>query len=267
MAIPDWIEKLGRTVFESPFEALEGTREAPEMAEVRLALLDAVKAKSHRVGGRKVFPYNLVRVRLYGVPDDQASLFDGPFFPRFLEQEICVALDNLTYRRPGDIKVEVATTATLPGENGKWVAVETELQTQSGAAVKAKKARLVVARGSANQAEVPLLKTRVNIGRGIEVYRTDGPSRRNDLAFDDTGDVNRTVSREHAHILYSKETGEYRLYNDRTYHDPNKLGTNCGLWLMRDGLSLAVHRNSRGTRLEPGDEIHLGRAILRFLVR
>ena len=39
------------------------------------------------------------------------------------------------------------------------------------------------------------------------------------------------------------------------------------LWIVRDGLSQPVHRNSRGAALEAGDEIHLGRAILQFTLR
>jgi hypothetical protein len=31
-------------------------------------------------------------------------------------------------------------------------------------------------------------------------------------------------------------------------------------------VSLEVHRDTRGTRLEPGDEIHLGRAVVTFVV-
>ena len=49
-------------------------------------------------------------------------------------------------------------------------------------------------------------------------------------------------------------SGEYRLFNDRWY----PRGGDCGTWIVRDGMSHEVHRNARGTRLEPGDEIHLG---------
>jgi hypothetical protein len=35
---------------------------------------------------------------------------------------------------------------------------------------------------------------------------------------------------------------------------------------MRDGVSLEVHRDTRGLRLEAGDEIHLGRAVVVFEV-
>ena len=90
-------------------------------------------------------------------------------------------------------------------------------------------------------------------------------SRRNDLAFAEDSEINTTVSREHAHVLYDKLTGEYRLFNDRWYPREEKGG--CGLWIVRDGLSQEVHRTSRGTRLEAGDEIHLGRAVVRFQLK
>jgi pSer/pThr/pTyr-binding forkhead associated (FHA) protein len=114
--------------------------------------------------------------------------------------------------------------------------------------------------GTAKQSELVLSKARTNIGRTEEVYRQEGPSRRNDLAFTEENEINRTVSREHAHILYSQKSGEYRIFNDRWY----KGQSNCALWIVRDGLSQPVHRSARGTLLQAGDEIHLGNAVLRF---
>ena len=38
----------------------------------------------------------------------------------------------------------------------------------------------------------------------------------------------------------------------------------CGAWIIRDGMSQEVHRDSRGVKLEPGDEIHFGQAIVKF---
>ncbi len=121
-------------------------------------------------------------------------------------------------------------------------------------------ARLTVVSGTANPQALSITKTRINIGRTAETYRGAGPSRQNDLAFIAEGDINCSVSREHAHILFSKKPGEYRLFNDRTY----KGEANCALWILRDGLSQPVHRGTRGTVLLSGDEVHLGRAILRF---
>jgi hypothetical protein len=144
--------------------------------------------------------------------------------------------------------------------------VETEARAQpksDPASQTRRTAKLTVVRGTANHPEILLKKTRTNIGRTVEISRLDGPSRRNDLAFTEDSEINRTVSREHSHILYHKTTGEYRLYNDRWY----KAKGNCGLWIIRDGLSQEVHRNPRGAKLQPGDEIQLGQAVIKFQLK
>ena len=259
MAVSDWIEKLGRTVFEAPFGTPQISKDAPELAEIRLAVLDEVKAKSHRVGGREVFPYNLVRINIRGIPDNA-------FFGRFFEEELKTGLERANYRFPDDLQVQVRAVAELPGPKDKWLWVDVESRAAAvePAPASKKPARLVVVKGSASDKELVLTKTRTNIGRGLDVYRADGPSRRNDLAFNDADEFSRSVSREHAHVIFHKRTGEYRLYNDRWYKPGNKADGGCGLWIIRDGLSQEVHRNARGTKLQPGDEIHLGRAVLKF---
>ena len=115
--------------------------------------------------------------------------------------------------------------------------------------------------GDANATEIRLDKARINIGRAVDVLRSEGLHRRNDLAFAAETEINRTVSREHAHISFDQASGEYRLFNDRWYALG---GHDCGTWIVRDGMSLEVHRNTRGTKLEPGDEIHFGLAVVVF---
>lgn len=266
MPMSEWIEKLGRAIFESPFDALKMmSSDSPEMAEIRLALLDEIKARSHRVGGRDVFPYNVVRVHLDGVPESQSGIFRDRFFVQFCEQELHSGLKKANYRFPADLSVEIETTPDLPGPKGRWFTVDVESRSpKPSAAVSARRsARLVVLKGSANETELPLNKARTNIGRGADVYRTDGPLRRNDLAFTEDDEISRTASREHAHIDHDKQSNEYRLFNDRTY----KAGSACGLWVIRDGLSMEVHRSTKGFLLQPGDEIHFGRAVARFAGR
>ena len=112
--------------------------------------------------------------------------------------------------------------------------------------------------------ELLVTKDRVNIGRVVDVYRAEGIARRNDLAFAAESEINRTVSREHAHVVYDKESGEYRLHNDRWY---KRTGGACNLWIVREGLSQEVHRDARGTRLESGDEIHIGKAAVKFTLK
>jgi hypothetical protein len=262
VAISTVFEKLGKAIFETPFGANRIAKDAPEMAEIRVAVIDEVKAKSHRANGKHVFPYNLIQVELRGVPENQVGIFEGDFLAGYFAQEIKTSLSRSNYRFPSDLEVKITATATIPLERQPWIVVGTAQRVPDVQAVIAQTcpSKLIVINGIANLQELPIAKARVNIGRTEEVFRAGGPSRRNDLAFTEDNERNGTVSREHAHVTRSPKTGECRLFNDRNY----KGEANCGLWIVRDGLSQPVHRGSRGTVLRSGDEIHLGRTVIRF---
>ena len=261
MNITEFLEKWGKTLFEAPLAAATRTDEPPELAEVRLAILDQVRSKTSRSGGMKVFPYDLIRVQMRGVAEDRHSVFTSRFFRQYLEQEVRSALRNSACRFPDHLRVDVSAAAGLPPENGSWLTVEAASQEKAGAAVHPV-GRLVVQDGTANVSFLRLDKVRTNIGRVVDVYRSEGLFRRNDLAFEGESDINRSVSREHAHIQHDRVTGEYRLFNDRWY--PRQQPGECGTWIVRDGMSQEVHRTGRGAKLEPGDEIHFGRAVVIF---
>jgi hypothetical protein len=259
MNLTDFLEKWGRTLFEAPLAGPPSPEEPPELAEIRLAVIDQIREKSYRAGGKKVFPFDLLRVQLRGVEQSRCAVYAGQFFRKYLEQEMRGALVNAGCRYPENLRVDVEVTGGLPRRGEPWLRIETALQEQSGASPGA--ARLVVRTGAANVPEIRLTKARTNIGRAVDVVRSEGLFRRNDLAFAEDTEVNRSVSREHAHIAFDKATGEYRLFNDRWYPLG---GHDCGTWIVRDGMSQEVHRDSRGTRLEPGDEIHFGHAVVVF---
>lgn len=259
MNLSDYLEKWGRTILEAPLATRPNPEEPPELAEVRLAILDQVREKSYRSGGRKVFPYDLVRVSMRGVEESRCAVFAGAFFRRYLEEEVRHALAAAGCRFPENLRVSVDVTPGLPKRDEPWLVVEAAAVEPAAAGTRA--ARLVVREGTANLAEIRLDKPRTNVGRSVDVFRAEGLLRRNDLAFTEDTEVNRSVSREHAHILFDKTTGDYRLFNDHWY----PLGSHdCGIWIVRDGLSQEVHRDSRGTKLQPGDEIHFGRAVVVF---
>ena len=263
MTINEFLEKWGRTMFESPLAvtlSANAREEPPELAEIRLAVLDQVRQKSYRSGGRKVFPYDLVRVEMRGLEEERHAVFGGRFFRKYLEQEIQDALRDAGCRFPENLRVEVRASGGLPQRGENWLTVEAASQADTARPV----AKLVVREGMANAAAVRLDKARTNIGRVVDVYRSAGLFRRNDLAFAADTEINRSVSREHAHVLYDRATGEYRLFNDRWYPRGEANAADCGTWIVRDGLSYEVHRNARGTRLQHGDEIHFGRAVVVF---
>jgi hypothetical protein len=260
MTINDFLEKWGRTLFEGPLATATKPDEPPELAEIRLALLDEVRQKSYRSGGgRKVFPYDLLRIQLRGIEESRYPIFAGRFFRQYLEQEVRNGLREAGTRYPESLRVEVDPVVGLPQRGEPWLIVEASSQQPAGAAA----ARLTVLEGTATVPELRLDKPRINIGRVVDVYRAEGLFRRNDLAFIAETEINATVSREHAHIRHDSATGEYRLFNDRWYQRGPR-GGECGVWIVRDGMSHEVHRDSRGAKLEPGDEIRLGQAVVAF---
>ena len=263
MNVSDYFEKWGKTLFEGPLAAASKTDEPPEVAEIRLAVLDHIREKSYRAGGKKVFPYDLVRLEMRGVEESHVNVFAGRFFRRYLEQEVRNALRNSGCRFPDNLRVDVDPVAGMPQPGETWLHVETASQQRADGGLQPV-AKLVVREGNANAAELRLEKARTNIGRVVDVYRSEGLFRRNDLAFEADTEVNRSVSREHAHIRVDRATGEHRLFNDRWYERGPK--ADCATWIVRDGMSQEVHRTSRGTKLEPGDEIHFGKAVVMFEV-
>ena len=268
MRISEIIERFGRAVFEAPFGAMAETiGESPEVAEIRIAVLDEVKKKIQRAGGKALFPYNVVRIGIRG-ESGEAAIFERDFFRKFFDEEVRRNLTKEHCRFPEELRIDIRVS-----NNGQqnWLEIETLAEIVSSKPPAAtpphRTTKLIVTAGTANRAEIQVHKPRINIGRLPEVHKAEGLSRRNDLAFSADNPINRTVSREHAHILYDKKTGEYRLFNDRWYKRGDKRESNCGLWIVRDGMGQEVHRDTRGTRLLSGDEIHLGKAILKFQIK
>src|SRR5436853_5417656 len=107
MALSDLIEKLGRGVFEAPFGALNPVSDSPEVAEIRFALLDEIKRKTQRAGGREIFPYDLIRIHLRGVSEKESAIFEGEFFRRYFEEEAQRHFEKTECRVPGNLRVEV----------------------------------------------------------------------------------------------------------------------------------------------------------------
>src|ERR1700720_1081495 len=107
MNLGDYLEKFGRTLFEAPLATAPNPDEPPELAEIRLAVIDRIREKSYRSGGKKVFPFDLLRVNLRGLEDSRVATFTGRFFRKYLEQEVHSALRAAGCRFPEDLRVDV----------------------------------------------------------------------------------------------------------------------------------------------------------------
>ena len=125
MRISELIERLGRTVFEAPFGAMsQAIGDSPEIAEIRIAVLDEVKKKIQRAGGKALFPYNIVRIVVCTSAPDPA-VFERDFFRRFFEEEVRRSLARESCRFPDDLRVEVRISSDESVDDDNWLRIET----------------------------------------------------------------------------------------------------------------------------------------------
>ena len=105
-------------------------------------------------------------------------------------------------RFPENLRVDVQATVGLPQRGEDWLRGGDRL---AGAAAEASpgRPRLVVREGTANVPETAAGQgAHQHRARGGRVPRSEGLFRRNDLAFAEDTEINRSVSREHAHIQF-----------------------------------------------------------------
>ena len=117
--------------------------------------------------------------------------------------------------------------------------------------------RIVIVKGQCERADYTLTSAAIAIGRGNEPADVYGRVRRNDVAFLDVRDgVTETVARAHARLEFDPELGGYLLFNESSSNPT---------FLLRGGRAIpVVPRDPRGVRVQPGDELQLGRAIVRI---
>lgn len=239
--------------------------------EIRRAILDDVESRVIAVGeGKRIFPNNLLRVHLL-VPDAEervrfeAVVREGWDLKREISERIAdrgcplpagfdveVAFDEETHPRFADRRFYVEyLNREAPAEDPVKPAAPA-----GGPPASRPILELTVLKGTATQRVYEIEGTRAFLGRLEEVVDPDGRvRRRNDVAFLEVGEINSTVSREHARIAWDAESGGYWLRAEQ-----NASGTR----IYRGGKTIDVSAHDRrGVRLQPGDEVHLGRAVVK----
>ncbi|MEP6916915.1 MAG: FHA domain-containing protein, partial [Acidobacteriota bacterium] len=117
--------------------------------------------------------------------------------------------------------------------------------------------RVTVVKGAAAEPEYTFTDAVVAIGRTAEPADELGRVRRNHVVFMDAVDgVTETVARAHARI--QRADGQYRIFHE---------GTSNATFIIRGGTPIPVApRDPRGVRIQSGDEVQLGRALIRLTI-
>jgi hypothetical protein len=261
-------QRISRTVDAAVEEFIGRTGITP--IEILHAVLDRAETEIQDIGrGRRVFPFNRVRVHLIAAPGDRKSrarfsaVLEGPpslgeRLADHLRSSGCTVdgiqaeIQYARRRGPGwadadfHIEFDRAEIAAVPPVRP----AETD-----GAG----RIRLSVMKGSAAQRNYAFGTGRIDIGRSVEIVdQRQRLLRTNHIAFGEDGpDANRTVSRRHAHIEYGESERCYRIWDDRSAH---------GTTIIRNGRTIKVPAGARGVKLQSHDEIALGHARLRVMI-
>jgi len=236
-----------------------------EPLEIVHAILDIVDREIQPGGrGKRIFPFNRIDVSVVA-PSREArgrleAILEGdtPLTARIAERlqsagcsvpDLVVAIEYVgrTHKDWRAKEFDVTLSRVAVPEQPVVAAVDES---------KVVRIEITVSRGTTEQRSYSFAARRIDIGRCTDVRDSRHRLvRTNHVAFTEgSGDVNQTVSRQHAHIEHEPRTGLFRLHDDGSGH---------GTGIVRDGRTLDVPRGSRGVRLQSGDEIVLGEARLR----
>jgi hypothetical protein len=243
--------------FDTPLDA------AATPLEVCQAVLDEVERRVEPVGrGRRVFPYTHLAVRVRQTHADRAPL-ESAF--EEIDRKIRERLEEVRCEAPRTIDVRVTYLKKAPADwrPDQVFAIdcfrEPEIPAAPEAPAPLPAVHVAVLRGAATEPTYTFTEPVISIGRSADPTDELGRVRRNRVAFLDTVDgVTETVGRAHARLRFDLDAREYRLFDD---------GSSNGTSIIRGGTTIAVPpRDPRGVRVQSGDEVQVGRAVIKVMV-
>ena len=231
--------------------------------EIRHFIVESVEARVQAAGGgRRALPDSHILVKV--VAADGAAqralrtTLDG------LQTAIAARLGELRCDVPAGLCVEVSYLKRAPASWGEGQQLAIEYPEPLPAEAPSPSAtpstlRLTVVRGTATQSSYTFTAPVVRVGRSEAPHDDRGRARRNDVAFLENDDEhNKTVTRGHCELRYSRETGEYRIYDERSAN---------GTRIVRGGEIIEIPASDPiGVAIQNGDELQFGNAAVRVSI-
>lgn len=185
-----------------------------------------------------------------------------------LKEEIQKIADDFALDLPENWTLEISFVDTLPAEARKVSELDIALfiKTRQHLIQKSSKARIRVLNGEAEQDEYIISSgtQKINIGREKNAQGADGFFRINTIAFpgDRDNEANKYVSRQHAHISWSTDTGCFMIFADEGGVPPqNKIKIKS----VDNETPMKLNSTQIGHVLREGDQVILGEsAVIEF---
>ena len=242
-----------------------------DVKTIRNLLLQFIKEKLQRAEGGE--GANITGIHLFiNCTYNERHVYESAVFAnnpgKFKSDELQKMADDYAIMLPASWTFEVAFTDKFPEQSylAKDVAAALFITTRkAGLSHKKSHAFIKILSGQAEK-ETYLIDAsagKINIGREAKVQVAGGFVRKNAIAFISTGatEVNRSVSRQHAHIEWEPGSGSFLVFADEGGIPPhNKLKVRT-----TEGISIKMQAMEIGHRLQEGDQLILGdAAVLEF---
>jgi len=232
--------------------------------ELRHQILENVEDNIEFDKGGPLFPYDEIRISFPGADENRRQVLNLAFVEeRPIRDDIVALLHRHRCRMASEPAVLVQFSRD--DEAGETYPFRIDFSRRSTAAARRvaaddkpqPRAILSVVKGAADPMTCDVIKKRTRIGRVKELFDLEGAIvRRNDLAFADNDDeVNATVGRAHATIVFDSQTSDFRVIDETSRY---------GTRIFREDRPIRVPPGGRGIALKNGDELYFGRACVRF---
>ena len=241
----------------------EEKNQPADVKAARAAILKAVKQELQKAEGGE--GKNIKGIDLFiAAPDSEKHVYEAALYadePGRLKDELQKIADDYALELPATWALEVSHLAELPAEAIPVKGADAGLfiRTKDNTIKKSATAFICILSGEAEKKNYRLGSGdgKVNIGRDKSVQTADGFFRLNQIAFpgEIDNDINKYISRQHAHIEWNNESGSFMLYADEGGVPPgNKVKVRSG---PGDTLNKLISTQV-GHRLDEGDQVILG---------
>jgi len=243
---------------------------ATDVKKIRNILLQFIKEKLQMAEGGE--GANINGIYLYiNCTEQERYLYESAIHaanPGKFRDEVQKIADDYAIQLPESWKYEIAFTDKYPEQSYVAPGIKTALfiSTRKAGIINKKARAYVKILGGNAEKETYVLepsKEKINIGREAKVQLSGGFVRKNTIAFTAAGsmDINRSVSRQHAHIEWDPTSGSFLIFADEGGIPPNnkmKIHTAEGSFIKMQAIEV-------GHRLQEGDQVILGdKAVLEF---
>jgi pSer/pThr/pTyr-binding forkhead associated (FHA) protein len=242
-----------------------------DVKAIRDALLHFIKDRLRKVEGGE--GANIKGLHLFvACSEEDRHMYEAALYSedpeRFKEEEVQRIADDFAIELPANWTMGITFVDSLPPEVVRIPNTDAGLfiQTRSQVIEKEATAYIYVLNGEAEK-EAYTINSKdgsINIGREKKTQGVDGFFRINHIAFpsESQDPSNKYISRQHAHIEFDNDSGQFLLFADEGGVPPrNKIKVRS----RQESTPIKIFSTRIGHALQEGDQIMLGEsAIVEF---